>query len=278
MSLSYSLQTGVSALKSFTSGLQAIGDNVANVSTAGFKKASVEYADTFYNILNGQISGQSGSTSQTGSGVHVSEIKTVFDTEEATYTGLQNNVAIDGDGFFRVVDATTGNEYFTRAGNFKRDGDGYLVTNEGYRVQGLGTLDGNNIYIPETATNPTSGNAENITSWSFSPTTGQLSLYFSDGTAIDGGQLQLSTFREPTSLLKAGSNLYMQTESAGTRTDFLPSNDSVATVMSQYLEQSNVDLTEELANMITTQRGFQAGSRIITTTDELLQQAIQLKK
>ncbi len=278
MSLSYSLQTGISALKSFTSGLQAIGDNIANVSTTGFKRASVEYSDTFYNMLKGSISGNSNSSSQVGGGVSVANIKSVFDTEDATYTGLENNIAIDGQGFFRVLDTTTGEEYFTRAGNFTRNSQGYLVTPEGYRVQGSSTLDGSNIYIPDTATNPTSGQTEAISSWKFTPSTGQLSLYFSDGTAIEGGQLQLSAFRDPTGLAKAGSNLYRQTEAAGTRTDFLPSNTQLASVMSQYLEQSNVDLTTEFANMISTQRGFQAGSRIITTTDQLLQEAIQLKK
>ncbi|MFA5257877.1 MAG: flagellar hook-basal body complex protein [Opitutales bacterium] len=278
MSLTYSLQTGISALKSFTEGLQAIGDNIANVSTTGFKRSQVDYADTFYNLLQTSSSSTSGATSQVGGGVRVASINSVFNTESATYTGQENNMAIDGDGFFRVQDKVSGTQFFTRAGNFKRDDLGYLVTPEGYRLQGEGTLSGSNMMIPDTATNPTTGQEEQVSDWSFSASTGQLNLYFADGSATNGGRVQLSAFTNPSALMKQGSNIYKQTGNSGTRTDFLPANDQLATLSSQYLEQSNVDLTEEFANMITTQRGFQAGSRIITTTDQLLQEAIQLKK
>jgi flagellar hook protein FlgE len=278
MSLGCSLQTGVSALKSFTEGLEVIGNNISNVSTTAYKKGRADYGDSFYNILQNSSSASAGITSQTGGGVHLSGISTSFATEEGTYTGQESDLAIDGNGFFRVVDPSSGQEYYTRSGNFTRDNSGYLVTPEGYRLQGTGTLSGSDILVPETATNPTTGEVEAISSWSFSATTGELSLYFSDGTALDAGQLQLSRFSSPSALVRQGGNMFLQTAAAGDRTDFLPSSTESASVMSQYLEQSNVDLTEEFASMIMTQRGFQAGSRIITTTDQLLQEAIQLKK
>jgi flagellar hook protein FlgE len=272
MSLGYAFQTGVSALKSFSDGLEVIGNNVSNVSTSGYKKSRAEYADTFYNALQNQ-----GRTMQTGSGEQVKSVSTNFDTEDSSYTGLESDIAINGQGFFRVTDPKSGSTFFTRCGNFTRDSSGYLVTSEGYRVQGSGTLAGSDIQVPEKAVNPTTGLSESVSSWSFSSTTGELSLYFSDGTALSGGQIQLSNFTNPQGLSNQGGNMYKQTNEAGTRTEFLPADNQLATVKSQYLEQSNVDLTDEMSKMIVTQRGFQAGSRVITTTDQLMQDAIKMK-
>jgi len=273
MSLGYGFQSGVSSLKSFSEGLEVIGNNISNVSTTGFKKGRAEYADSFYNMLVTP----SNNASKIGSGSHVTGVSTQFDTEDAKYTGKQSDLAINGNGFFRVVNPSDGNTYYTRGGGFTRDTNGYLTTPQGYRLQGTGTLSGGDVQVPETATNPTSGQTETVSSWSFSATTGKLSLYFSDGTSVDAGQIQLSSFSSPEGLATQGGNTFKQTDEAGTRTDFLPSSTASASVTSQYLEQSNVDLTEELTNMIVVQRGFQAGSRVITTTDQLMQEAIKLK-
>lgn len=273
MSLGYTFQTGVSALKSTSEGLEVIGNNISNVSTTGFKKGRAEYADSFYNTLVTSTN----SASQIGSGTHVSGVSTQFDTEDAKYTGKESDLAINGNGFFRVTDPSDGTTFFTRGGSFTRDTNGYLVTSEGYRLQGTGTLGGGAVQVPETATNPTTGQAETVSSWSFSATTGELSLYFSDGSELKAGQVQLTNFSNPQGLTSQGGNVFKATTDAGTRTDFSPSSDAGASVTSQYLEQSNVDLTDEMTNMIVVQRGFQAGSRVITTTDQLMQEAIKLK-
>jgi flagellar hook protein FlgE len=270
--LGYTMQTGVSALKSFSDGLEVIGNNISNVNTTGFKTSRAEYSDTFYNALKNQ-----GKTMQVGAGSKVADISTNFKTEDASYTGLETDLAINGNGFFRVSDPESGNIYYTRCGSFTRDSSGYLVTSEGYRLQGANTLAGSDIQVPETATNPTTGATETVSSYSFSSTTGELSLYFSDGSSTSAGQVQLSSFTNPQGLTGNGGNIYSETDDSGTRTEFLPDSDQLATVKSQYLEKSNVDLTDEMSNMIVTQRGFQAGSRIITTTDQLLQEAIKLK-
>jgi flagellar hook protein FlgE len=275
MSLSYCMQSGVSALQSYSKGLEVIGNNVSNANTTGFKKARAEYADSFYNNYLSPASA-SGKASQIGSGTSVG-VNTSFDTEEATYTGQNGDLAINGNGFFRVTDPSGGKSFYTRSGNFTRDPSGYLISSEGYRLQGSGTLGGSDFIVPEKATNPTSGQSETVSSWSFSSTTGKLTLRFADGTELAAGQVQLSNFANPQGLASQGGNLYAETSNSGSRTEFSPSEGSVATVTPQYLEQSNVDLTGELSNMIVTQRGFQAGSRIITTTDQLLQEAIKLK-
>lgn len=277
MSLGYCLQTGVSALDSYSKGLEVIGNNVSNANTTGFKKSRAEYADSFYNTLVTTSSSRTGKGSQVGSGATVAKVSTQFGTEKAKYTGQEGDLAINGNGFFRVTDPASGNSFYTRNGSFTRDTSGYLVTSEGYRLQGTGTLGGSSFMVPDTATNPTTGATESVSSWSFSPTTGELSLYFGDGTQIKGGQVQLSNFANPDGLTSQGGNVFLQTSAAGARSDFSPSSTEPATVTSQYLEQSNVDLTDEFSKMIVTQRGFQAGSRIITTTDQLLQEAIKLK-
>jgi len=277
MSLGCTLQTGVSALKSYSKGLEVIGNNVSNANTTGFKKGRAEYADTFYNTLLTSEASSTHKNSQSGSGTTVAKVSTQFGTEESKYTGQEGDLAINGNGFFRVTDPASGNTFFSRDGSFTRDTSGYLVNSEGYRLQGTGTLGGSDFLIPETATNPTSGQSETVSSWSFSPTTGELSLYFADGTELAAGQVQLSNFANPQGLTSQGGNLFIQSANAGARSDFSPASDAQATVTSQYLEQSNVDLTDEFSKMIVTQRGFQAGSRIITTTDQLLQEAIKLK-
>ena len=273
MSLEYGFQAGVSALKSYTDGLGVIGNNISNVSTTGFKKGRAEYADSFYNSLVTT----SSKPSQIGSGTRVSGVTTQFDTQDAKYTGKESDLSINGNGFFRVTDPSDGTTFFTRGGSFSRDPSGYLVTSEGYQLQGTGSLGGGGIMVPETANNPTTGQTEAVSSWSFSATTGELSLYFADGSELKAGQVQLSNFSNPAGLTSQGGNVFKQTDTAGTRTDFSPAENASATVTSQYLEQSNVDLTEELTNMIVVQRGFQANSRVITTTDQLTQDAIKMK-
>jgi flagellar hook protein FlgE len=263
----------VSALKSYSEGLDVIGNNISNVNTTGFKKGRAEYSDSFYNSLVTSTN----SASQIGSGTRVSNVSTQFGTEDANYTGKESDLAINGSGFFRVTDPSDGTTFYTRGGSFTRDSSGYLVTPEGYRLQGTNTLGGGDFLVPETANNPKTGQAETVSSWSFSATTGELSLYFSDGSTLSAGQVQLTNFSNPEGLSSQGGNVFKETATSGTKTDFAPSSDALATVTSQYLEQSNVDLTEELTNMIVVQRGFQAGSRIITTTDQLTQEAIKLK-
>jgi flagellar hook protein FlgE len=266
------MQTGVSALKSFSDGLEVIGNNISNSDTTGFKASRAEYADSFYNALKNQ-----GKTMQVGGGSKVAGVSTNFKTEDASYTGLETDLAINGNGFFRVEDPTSGNVFYTRCGSFTRDSSGYLVTSEGYRLLGTNTLAGSYIQVPETSTNPTTGTSDTVSSYSFSSTTGEMTLYFSDGSSKSAGQVQLSAFTNPQGLSANGGNIYTETANSGTRSDFSPASDQLATVKSQYLEKSNVDLTDEMSNMIVTQRGFQAGSRVITTTDQLLQEAIKLK-
>ena len=143
MALIASLTSGVSALRSFQRGIEVIGNNIANVNTTGFKSSRVEYKEGFNDILNrsatsDQLAGQSNSTAnQIGTGVLADTISGDFGQGPVDVTGVKTDLGITGEGFFKVVDRTDGSEYLTRAGNFRIDDSGYLVTQGGHRIQGL---------------------------------------------------------------------------------------------------------------------------------------------
>ena len=136
-----SLNTGVLGIKQFQTSLDAIGNNLANVNTIGFKAARVDFSDTLSQTLRaptpdtGTVSGSSGM--QLGNGMQVSAIKNQFTQGAIKQTGVRTDLAITGEGFFLVKDPTTSELYATRAGDFREDKNGYLVTNDGHRVQGL---------------------------------------------------------------------------------------------------------------------------------------------
>ena len=140
MSLIGTLTSGVSAMRSFTKALEVIGNNVSNVNTVGFKGSTVSFADSFSNTLRssapstGTTSNQSAT--QVGTGVRLSQIGTRFTQGALSTTGLNTDLGISGNGFFLVSNPADGQLFATRAGNFRIDDNGYLVTYQGYRVQG----------------------------------------------------------------------------------------------------------------------------------------------
>ena len=136
-----SLNTAVLGIKQFQTSLDAIGNNLANINTVGYKGARVDFSDTLAQTLRaptpdtGTVSGTAGM--QLGNGVKVAAIKNEFTQGAIKQTGVRTDMAITGDGFFLVQDSTTSELFATRAGDFREDKNSYLVTNDGYRVQGL---------------------------------------------------------------------------------------------------------------------------------------------
>src|SRR5208282_4604104 len=127
-----SMDSGVSALDQFQQALDVIGNNIANVDTVGFKSSNINFADA----LSQTIGDNSAGVEQIGEGVVTSSITGTFSQGSITDTGIQSNMAINGNGFFIVKDPESGQEYVTRDGNFTVDPNGYLVTSTGMRVQG----------------------------------------------------------------------------------------------------------------------------------------------
>jgi flagellar hook protein FlgE len=257
-----SLNSGVSGLKAFQTKLDVIGNNIANINTVGYKKGQVVFQDIFSQTLQSASAPTTtpvaGGTNpiQVGLGTSVSSIKNVFTpgTPMATYNST--DLYIDGDAFFAVQGG--GTNYYTRAGNFTVDQQGYLVNSDGMYV-----LDASNNKI----TLPT-----NAVSFSVAPD-GKVNGVDANGNIVTGTQsLKLVYITNPESLRKEGNSLYR--ESANTR--FAATG--TANLISGYLEMSNVDISEEMTDMIVAQRGFQANSKIITVSDQILEEVINLKR
>lgn len=289
MPLIGTLTSGISAMRSFTKGLEVIGNNIANVNTTGFKASTTSFSDSFSNTLrasapsNGTNSNQSAT--QIGTGVRLSQINTRFTQGGLTATGVATDLAISGNGFFLVANPIDGQVFATRSGEFRIDDQGYLVSTHGYRVQGLNG---------GSTTTPLSGSlgdiriGQNVPAGlalqSFSiDTSGNLTEFYSDGSSAITNAVQLQHYRDPSALQKQGDNLYTGFTAAGVidigGNDFgSPGSNGLGKVESGQIELSNVDLTEEFANMITTQRSFQASSRLVTISDQVLEEIVNLKR
>src|SRR5690625_989244 len=257
-----SMYSGISGMKNFQTKLDVVGNNIANVNTAGFKKGRI----TFQDLMSQTSSPAQGSENergginavQVGTGTQIGSIDNVHTQGFLQNTERPLDLMIDGDGFF-IVEMPDGTNAYTRAGNFYLDDNGDLVNADGYYVQG----DNGNINIPNAAK-------------SFSIQKDGTVKYTDDkGEQREAGKIQLATFSNDGGLEKAGNNLWLQTDSSG---DANTEGDNTADIISGALEMSNVDLSEEFTEMITAQRGFQANTRIITTSDEILQELVNLKR
>lgn len=263
-------------MQQFQERMDVIGNNVANVNTTGFKSARVDFTDTLSQTLRG--SGAAG-TMQIGTGVTTSAITNQFVQGALARTGLQTDLAISGEGFFQVRDAASDTSFLTRAGEFHLDDAGYLTTSTGLRVQGYadsGLSAVGDIQIDGTG----SGAAANASVTSYAiDTDGKIRVRMSDGTEFIRGQVLLQTVRVPQALAKEGNNLFSGLTAAGALAQPVPPGSAgTGRVFSGALEMSNVDLANEFSSLITTQRAFQASARIITTSDEMLQEMINLKR
>jgi flagellar hook protein FlgE len=268
-----SLNTGVTGLHQFQQRIDVIGNNIANVSTVGYKGARATSSDSFSDTL--------GNAVQVGRGATTAGVSSVFTQGDLTQTGAPADMAIDGEGFFTVKDTTTGTIYATRDGSFTRTSDGYLVTSGGLRLQGFSdaalTTRGDVKLDATGAVGAAAGAA--VASYSIDKQ-GKVQVALDDGSAVfTRGQVLLQNFTTPQALAKEGNNLYSNLAAAGPLAQTgAPAAGGLGEIASRYLELSNVDLTSEFANLIVAQRGFQANSKIITTSDELLQEIINLKR
>ncbi len=265
-----SLFAGVSAVRNEQVRMDTIGNNIANVNTTGFKAGKTNFMDTLSQNIRGY--GEGRNPMQVGTGVNVASVGTNMTQGALQMTGRSLDLAINGTGFFMVNqtgDKTTSPICYTRDGNFYLDDKNYLRTSQGYYV-----LDsaGAKILASSLTTDPIDtiniGQDGTITYTSVATT-----------TPTDLGQkIALSTFMNPEGLAKVSTNLYKETTASGAPTPGDADSPGFGTIESGYLEMANADLSEEFTNMITTQRGYQAGARIITVSDTLLEELINLKR
>ncbi len=280
-----SLTSAVSGLDNFQEQMDVIGNNIANVDTTGFKAGVVDFADAFSNTLQAPTAGSSSTSAgsnpiQTGTGVTITGINSNWNQGSLSTTGIPSDLAISGNGFFMVQNPATQAQYATQAGDFTLNSSGYLVTDTGeevmgYNNSGLSTI--GPIQINASQAPATSSPTATMSSYSIGAT-GQITVNLSDGTSFVCGQVLLQNFQNPGALVNEGNNLYSNMADAGPLAAMgAPGTGGLGSIQSGALELSNVDLSTEMANLITAQRAFEANSKIVTTSDEILQDVVNMK-
>lgn len=282
MSLIGTLTSGVSALRTFSKGLEVIGNNIANINTTGYKSSNATFADSFSNTLrtSAPSSGTTSSQSaiQVGTGVQLASIQTNYNQGSLNSTGNVTDLGISGQGFFIVKNATSAATYATRDGQFRPDDQGYLVTTGGLRLQGMQGSSVGDIQLG--ASVPSGAELQSVSI----DTAGNVIESYSDGTSATTGRVLLQKFTDNSALMREGQNLYSGLSAAGPVGGgvLAGSNDpgagGLGLIQSGTLESSNVDLTDQFSQLITTQRSFQAGSRLITVSDSVLEDVVNLKR
>ncbi len=244
--------------------VEVISNNIANLSTTGFKSSRAEFQDLLYQNMRsvGSASSDTGtilpSGLQVGLGVRPAATYRINTQGNLSVTNNPLDLAINGLGYFQVQlpDGTTG---FSRAGSMQLNSTGQLVTADGYTVLP-------SITVPATATSVTV-NASGQVVAAISGQTAQQTL----------GQLQLANFVNPAGLDAIGNNLYRETTASGTPTTGNPQSTNFGSLVQGSLESSNVDVVSEVTNLITAQRAYEMNSKVINTADQMLNSANQLK-
>ena len=242
--------------------LDVISNNLANVSTNGFKRSRAVFEDLLYQNLRqpgAQSSQQTTVPSGLMLGVGVRPVSTehIFTQGSLTNTANDLDIAINGPGFFQIQ-MPDGTLAYTRDGAFQRDSTGQIVTSSGYPLSPALT-------IPSTATSLTISRD------------GVVSITQTGSTAlIQLGNIQLATFVNPGGLQSTGENLFVETASSGTPTPNTPGSNGAGVLNQKYVENSNVNVAEELVSMIQTQRAYEMNSKAISTSDAMLGRLTQL--
>lgn len=263
-----SLFTGISGLRAHQQMLDVTSSNIANVNTAGYKSTSSVFEDTLSQTIGGAgaptAAGGGTNPVQIGLGVKLAGTSTNFAQGSNQYTGRGSDLLINGDGFF--VLSNNGQQTYTRAGSFSLDDAGHLVAPDGSKVQSAAGGD----------LNLSALSGGSYVSWSISPA-GAVNAVDSTGATTTLDTIATATFANPGGLQRVGDSQFETTTNSGAALIGAPGSGGRGMLSSGYLEMSNVDLASELTNLIISERGFQANSRVITTSDEVLQSLISLK-
>lgn len=259
-----SLYTASTGMLGMQTQIDTTANNIANVNTIGFKKSRAEFADLMYHTMEYAGTSTSDVTKsptgiEVGLGVRPTAVNKIFAEGALKQTDNQLDVAITGHGFFKL-ELPDGTPVYSRNGAFKVDQDGNVVNSDGYKL-----VPG--IVIPPNATNISIG------------TDGTVSVVQPGQTqAAQIGQIQTTNFINPAGLHSMGDNLYIETDSSGQAVEGVPGSDGLGTLRQGFVELSNVQLVVELTDLITGQRAYDANSKIITTSDQMLQTTNNLKR
>lgn len=241
--------------------IDVVANNIANVNTTGFRRSRAEFQDLLYQTMRAP-GGQSGTSAPVPTGIQVGLGTRVVATQAMhiqgamKQTGNSLDVAIEGNGFFQIMKPNQEVAY-TRAGNFKTDADGRLVTADGYSVEPA-------ITIPVDATSVTISN------------TGVVSVTQpGQQNAQEVGQIQIANFANPGGLSELGRSLFGATSASGQAVVVNPGENGVGTVSQGFLEGSNVEVVTEMIDLIAGQRAYEVNQRVIQAADEMLSRVTQ---
>jgi flagellar hook protein FlgE len=295
-----SMYAAIAGLRAHQSKMDVISNNIANVNTWGYKSRSTNFQDAMYqNLINStggdtDAGGLGGTNaSQLGYGVNVGSITTNFTSGSWGYTGRALDCMIDGTGFFIVgpmVGTTEGNGpglkanalvgsglMLSRVGIFSVDNHGYLVDDSGNYVYGIKTVDNNEILYPIVVPNAGTGVDAQMASYSIG-TDGVITGVTNANKVEEIGQIAVASVQNVNGLTQTAGYLYTFGDNAGAVIGMRTVASTTGQILSNYLEMSNVELATDMANMITTQRGYQANTKMITVTDEMLELLVNLKR
>ncbi len=251
------LWTASSGMEAQQINMDVIANNLANVNSVGFKKSRADFQDILYQTARvaGASTADGGEVPtgiQVGLGSKVAAVQKIFTVGDMQNTGNELDLAIEGDGFFQIL-LPNGETAYTRAGSFKKDSVGRVVTSDGYPLFP-------EIVIPTNATKVSIGEGGGVE-------------VFLDGQAAPTqvGTIELARFSNPAGLSNLGRNLFAETVSSGAPTTGVPSVDGMGMLSQGFLEGSNVSVMEEMVNMIAGQRAYEVNSKAIKTADEMLQ-------
>lgn len=259
-----SMYTAVTGMEAQQLYMDTISHNLSNISTNGFKRSKVEFQDLIYQTLKEPgVKNQEGEMApvgiEVGLGVKPAGTEKIFEQGSLSETTNPMNVAIQGEGFIQVAmpDGTTS---YTRDGQLKQTADGTIVTSAGYVVQPQ-------MSIPK--------DADQL---GIDPT-GRVTVVMPNSqTSTEIGQIELARFVNPAGLKSLGGNLYGETESSGSPTINVPGEDNMGTLQQGYVEESNVQVIQEMVNMISAQRAYEIVSKSIQVSEEMLQVANNIKR
>jgi flagellar basal-body rod protein FlgG len=259
----YTAATGMEALETK---LDVIANNLANVSTVGFKKDRANFEDLFYRheVIPGteQAAPETGVGISVGLGTRISSVQSDLGQGSGQMTNRPSDLMIQGLGYFQVSDAN-GNFFYTRAGNFTQNANGFLVMGSGNQ----GRILEPNIQIPNDASNLTINEDGSV-----------FVMQPGDTAPSQIGQLQLTMFSNPAGLLKMGDNLYQVSEASGQGTQVNPGQQGGGILRQHMLENSNVEPVRELIDLIQTQRNFELNSQAVQTGDQMMQLISNLRR
>jgi len=258
------LYTAASGMDAQQLNIDTIANNLANVNTSGFKQRRTQFQDLLYQDV--RIAGTANTAStqiptglQVGLGTKPTATEPIFTQGDITETDNPLDIVIQGNGFFQVLQPN-GQLAYTRSGNFQLNQDGTVVTTDGDPLDPQ-------ITIPQDQVGITVG------------ADGTVSVIHSGQTTPEQvGKIEIALFQNPAGLQSTGKNLFLVTQSSGDAITGTPGENGLGTLLSGFVEQSNVSVVQEMVNMIVSQRAYEANSKVITTADNMIAEANNVVK